>query len=507
MNDFISFIDEHPWIMVAAFAALQLAFFIITNISLRKLRHYLPKDGWVSISQDNSFSLISNPNQFGATALVNELNDLIRKHSGAITFTVVKDRTERSVDSLHDYSLSMVSFPTYLGLMGTFLGIYVGLKSFNSGMLQGNGGITDEMVHQLIGGIIISMVTSLIGLFLMIVSNLRAGLIMKNLNRNKEVFYDFVQLDLITANRTNQLASMNFLGNTIKEFEPAFRKVIGEFQDSFRECTAMLKQTFVDNSVTINTAMNKMADNMLVIHSNLERQEAVLAALQQRELVNTLDRFVEAAQTFDSVTASIEKLDEAKERILISTQALVDCQNSYNQSLGIPKDLVEQVNLLLDRVNGFEESINGLGESITQTQLFRNNELELIQKQLDSLKDKTRIVTNIQEKTSTELEEIYNDYANSINDITIDFRNSLKTSLSDVNTAIEDFKASFKQLLGQSLTKPVTTNDATDSRITIEQLQAIEGSLSSINDSLNTLVYPPKKSKRKFSLFGRKKKS
>ena len=394
--NFFQFLDTYPWVSVAAFAAIQLWFFFSTQLKLNELSHFFPSKKWETYGDEEHLTLIAEPEDSkNAQELVKEINDYITKTNGAVEYAVIKDKTERRIDSLYEFATSKISFPTYLGLMGTFFGVYIGLKCFNAGLGQGDGGITDQMVKELIGGIIVSMVTSLVGLVLMTISNIHASNVQKKVDTQKDEFFEFLQMSVIPTLGTNVSSSLNRLRSTIGNFEPSFRAVIEEFKAAFRDCTDMFKGTFAENAEVLTKAVAEMGSNMTLINENIQKQDQLLTTLRQRDMVTTLDKFVTAANSFDSVTTSIQKLEEAKERIIASTNTLADKQETYNKSLEIPTRLLQQVNSILDRVTTFEQSINALGVNIAQTQLLGNTQINAIEAQLSALKTKTAWFTGI----------------------------------------------------------------------------------------------------------------
>ena len=229
--NFFQFLDTYPWITVAAFAVIQLVFFNFTFFKLNELNFFFPSKKWETTDGEDGLTLIAEPEDSQhAQELVREINDYIKKTNGAVEYAVIKDKTERRIDSLYEFATSKISFPTYLGLMGTFFGVYIGLKCFNAGLGQGNGGITDQMVKELIGGIIVSMVTSLVGLVLMTISNIHASNVQKKVDAQKDEFFEFLQMSVIPTLGTNVSSSLNRLRSTIGKFEPSFRAVIEEFK-------------------------------------------------------------------------------------------------------------------------------------------------------------------------------------------------------------------------------------------------------------------------------------
>ena len=433
-----------------------------------------------------------------AQELVSEINGYITKTNGAVEYAVIKDKTERRIDSLYNFATSKISFPTYLGLMGTFFGVYIGLKCFNAGLGQGDGGITDQMVKELIGGIIVSMVTSLVGLVLMTISNIHASNVQKMVDAQKDEFFEFLQVSVIPTLGTNVSSSLNELKSTIGKFEPSFRAVIEEFKDAFRECTNMFKGSFAENAEVLTNAVAEMGSNMALINENIQKQDQLLSTLRQREMVVTLDKFVTAANSFDSVTTSIQKLEEVKERIILTTNTLAEKQESYNQSLEVPARLLQQVNSILDRVTTFEQSINALGVNIAQTQLLGNTQINDIEEQLEALKTKHRLVYRYQDTEVEELNKIYKEQSKAVTDLSDAFKRVIAQNKDDIETAMGDFKKAYDEIVRScktgvqqkldefidALNKTLDVEDANRKLSNLDRLQALETGLGDIKAAI-----------------------
>ena len=497
--NFLQFLDTYPLVTVAAFAAIQFRFFFSTRRELKKLSHFFPSKKWETSGDEEHLTLIAVPEESkNAQELVSEINDYITKTNGAVEYAVIKDKTERRIDSLYEFATSKISFPTHLGLMGTFFGVYIGLKCFNAGLGQGGGGITDQMIKELIGGIIVSMVTSLIGLVLMTISNIHASSVQKKVDAQRDEFFEFLQMSVIPTLGTNVSSSLNRLRSTIGNFEPSFRAVIEEFKTAFRDCTDMFKGTFAENAEVLTKSVAEMGSNMTLINENIKKQDQLLATLRQREMVVTLDKFVSAADSFDSVTTSIQKLEEAKERIIASTNTLAEKQESYNQSLEIPTRLLQQVNAILDRVTTFEKSINALGVNIEQTQLLGNTQINAIEEQLNALKTKHNLIYRYQDTEVEELEKIYKEQSKAVMDLSDAFKRVVAQNKDDIETAMGDFKKAYDEVVRtcktgvqqkldefiEALNKTLDVEDANRKLSNLDRLQALEVSLGDIKAAI-----------------------
>lgn len=497
--NFFQFLDTYPLVTVAAFAAIQFRFFFSTYKKLNELSHFFPSKKWETSGDEEHLTLIAVPEESkNAQVLVSEINDYITKTNGAVEYAVIKDKTERRIDSLYEFATSKISFPTHLGLMGTFFGVYIGLECFNAGLGQGDGGITDQMIKELIGGIIVSMLTSLLGLVLMTISNIHASNVQKEVDAQRDEFFEFLQMSVIPTLGTNVSSSLNRLRSTIGNFEPSFRAVIEEFKTAFRDCTDMFKGTFAENAEVLTKSVAEMGSNMTLINENIQKQDQLLATLRQREMVVTLDKFVSAANSFDAVTTSIQKLEEAKERIIASTNTLAEKQESYNQSLEIPTRLLQQVNAILDRVTTFEKSINALGVNIEQTQLLGNTQINAIEEQLNALKTKHNLVYRYQDTEVEELDKIYKEQSKAVMDLSDAFKRVVAQNKDDIETAMGDFKKAYDEVVRtcktgvqqkldefiEALNKTLDVEDANRKLSNLDRLQALEASLGDIKAAI-----------------------
>lgn len=455
---FYQFLGGHPWLLVGVFAVLQLGAVVFTLCRLNVLSGLWKGTQWNPETNEDGMICIGTSAEMSdeCAELVSDINKYIKSHDGAVEYGVIKDKIDRKVDSMYDYATSMLQFPTYLGLLGTFIGVWIGLACFQYG-LDGKGAadsaarelVTDSMIRELIGGIIVSMVTSVIGLFLMIGTSVRANKVLKESESMKEGLFQFLQEEIIPKLGTNVSSSLNRLQNTIRKFEPSFQAVIDDFKTAFTECTDMFKGSFADNVSVLTHAVEAMGCNMQLINENIQKQEQLLTTLRQRSLVETLDKFVTAAASFESVSETVAKLEDVRERILSSSEELVERQEAYNRSLEIPETLVVKINAVLDRVVTFERSLNEFGENMNQTQLFRNEQLNLIEEQLKALKAKTAAVMNWQDVQADELKDIYRVQSDAVSRLAVSFRQAVDKNGADMETTMSEFSTLYGKIVSE----------------------------------------------------------
>lgn len=450
MEQICLYLDSNPWISIIFFSILQLWVFIPTLVKLNKFKRFFSGVKKCEVEQTGSGCSININGLSGSfKELICEVNEYIEKNEGTTDFGIIKDKVQNRLEAQYEAAISKISFPTYFGLMGTFFGVWIGLESFKIGVDK--AGVSDEIVSALIGGVIVSMVTSLFGLVLMMFGNAKAGNVLKKVETDKNKFFDFIQVELMPVLGTSMVSALNKLHRTINAFEPAFKGVIGEFKNAFSECTETLRGTFGEKVQVLTNAVETMGSNMSLINENVKMQEQLLKTMQQQETLKTLESFVVAAGKFDAVTTSIAKLSEVKEDLADSSVKLVEAQTKFIDKMSIPERVFEKINAILDRIVTFEESINALGESISQTQLLGNSQMNLIQEQITAIQKKTDLAVSYQELADDELKVVYETQKNAIKQLNEKYCAAIDTHGDDFALAMNEFKQAYEKIVKECM--------------------------------------------------------
>lgn len=348
--------------------------------------------------------------------LIKELNEYTKKNHGTTDFSVIQNKTDRKINVLYDNATSRIAFPTYVGLMGTFIGVFLGLLFFTIGLGSSpNGeGITDETIGNLISGVLVSMSTSFIGLLLTTITHHLAAETQRVVREDKNEFYEFIQNELMPTLGVSMVAALNKLHHTINLFEPSFNNVIDRFQATFDSCTQRFGSAFEQNVTIVSEAVRVMGENMDKINENVDLQAQLLKTLRSRGVVESLDAFVRASQNFDLVTTALNRFEVTRNAIKDVTVELVNTQRRYNESLEIPLNVANKLNQILSRITDFEKSINALGRSIEKTDLLGNTEIEALKQAITAIKKKQKVAVEAMEVSDGHLENIFKMQSESI---------------------------------------------------------------------------------------------
>ncbi|MGN0047780.1 MAG: hypothetical protein ACI37U_02635 [Bacteroides sp.] len=482
--------------VLAFVLCFQIYFTSETRRKIILVRRLFPKDG-IKYRKDG---LTVNLDENGLkckelSEIIQEINVYLSKNEGTADFSILMHMVERRINVLYSDAVAKISFPTFCGLLGTFLGVFIGLFAFwlglDSGMNTNNDSIQytiqSSMIQELIEGVIVSMVTSVFGLLCSIGLNWFASNVKKVLDRRKNEFYHFLQTELLPELGTDMVSSIVKLRNTINCFEPAFSGVITRFEETFDHCTAQFGDAFRENVQVVAKAVTSMGENINKVNENIRYQQKILDSLKSRELNKTLDKFVSSINQLDELSQSLALFEQSKSEVILATQELTEAQRKYNDSLRIPTELVNDVNRLLDRIRTFEDNVNRLGEELMQSGVIGNQQLNLIENQLRVLKDKNAVASTYVEITTGELTTFFESQKESLKGKTKEWNRMLMNYGDEyeniVNQMQEQMQGRWKVFVNQ-MDNLFNTSDISTSLHQLKQLKPIFEKIEAIEAKL-----------------------
>ena len=474
------FIQRYYFLKTKGYRVLYADFF-------KKLSEYSKTS--LSIGQEDYPQLVEvGKNNSDLNELIKEINNYVVKTRGTTDFSVIQNKVERKLNMRYDQSMSLLSFPTYLCLMGTFLGVFLCIFMFKSGF-DSAGNISDDSIKNLLSGVLVSMITSLIGLIMTTINNAKAGSAKAKIEQDKNEFDDYVQTELMPTLNVSLVSAIGKLHNTVDCFEPAFNKVIDKFQQTFDKCTTAFGNNFENYVKTVAGAVSAMGENMDKINTNIQYQKELIQTMKSEEVAKGMERYITASNGFVSITQSLNKFEEARRMMLAATQESINLQNAYADSLKLPREVAVRINQILDRIKDFEDSINHLGDQISRREILGNDVVNKIQEQISAIGKKQNIADSYIETADGNLKDLFNEQAGAIKDLNNRYK-----------LAIENHILGFEQMI-QAQTKELgkrhsAFTDAIEKRLSIEDIRTEFVNLEKLKD-INEQLDDLKKIKQK----------
>ena len=406
--------------------------------------------------------------------LIEEINHYVSKTKGTTDFSVIQNKVERKLNMRLDQSVAKLAFPTYVGLMGTFAGVFIGILMFLVGF-DGANNISDDSIKNLLIGVLVSMSTSLVGLFFTTRNNAKAGEARKTIEEDKNDFYDFVQTELMPSLDVSMVLAITKLHETVDRFEPAFDRVITNFQNTFDRCTKAFGSDFEKNVKAVASAVEVMGKNMDKINENIQIQQKVLATLKSGDLIHGMDKYIEAANHFVSITQSLNKFEEARRMMLAAAQESINLQNTYSDSLRIPREVAVRINQILERIKTFEDNINALGPQLAQREILGNDVVNTIKEQINGISKKGKIAERYLEMADGKLEDLFKEQTKVIGTMNNRYREAIEKHILNFEQMLQDQTKDLKERHSKFIM-------AMEENLSIEEIKKEFVNLQKLND-------------------------
>jgi hypothetical protein len=245
---------------------------------------------------------------------------LVRNRHSAADFNLIKDIVERNTDSLEDEINLTLSTPLYLGLMGTMLGIVIGLFSMSDLV---NGTISDNELSGgiaiLLGSVKIAMIASFVGLALTIYNS---AIIFKGtkyrLEEKKNALYTFIQVELLPTLNQGIGATFESLQRNLSRFNEKFDTNLDRLSNVFdknyeslllyKDLLKELDESKVSEMTKYNVQVLKEL-NVSVMH--FEKFNALFANVNKYlngtyQLTDKTNELLDRTSNFEAIAKTIE---------------------------------------------------------------------------------------------------------------------------------------------------------------------------------------------------------
>ncbi len=406
--------------------------------------------------------------------LILDINSYIKKSKGTVAFSIIQNKTERRISMLYEIATSKLSFPTQIGLMGTFFGVFIGLSEFLIGTRYGDG-ITDSSIQSLICGVLVSMATSFCGIAMLIKSHSKANDASNQIDKDKNEFYEWVQNELMPSVDVSMVEAIGKLHETIDQFEPSFSGVISEFKNAFRDVTGAFGTDFRESVKVVSSAVKRMGENMDKVNKNIRFQEELLNTIRSRELIKGMDAFVEASHKFSEITGSLDQFERARRLMLVAAQETINLQKSFNESLSVPKEIAAEINMILNRITNFENNINKLGTDISQTQMVGSALVEEIKENINAIRSKQKVAKDFAEVANKKLETYFKEHQIELKCISKRYNEALEAYLKDYEQMLQERKEELEKRKREFV-------EAIEQKLSIEDIRSDFSSLKRLNE-------------------------
>lgn len=248
--------------------------------------------------------------------IITSINRYLEKNRNAVTdFNLIRDIIDRNCDAIEDEIQTQIPIPLYFGLIGTMLGILIGvgalvatgslenlLTSFQApvGVEEGSeawrqakeayDSQATEGIVSLFGGIALAMVSSIIGILLTTIGSLNNKNAKAVVEQKKHKFISWLQAELLPKISTDFSSALIQLGHDLTGFNASFSTNANLLKRTISEISsATVAQSNLLNSIE-RLDIARIAKANIAVYEQLKNCTEDIASLARnlKEIQNSI---------------------------------------------------------------------------------------------------------------------------------------------------------------------------------------------------------------------------
>lgn len=295
------------------------------------------------------------------------LNMYLQKNKGAASdFHIMKDVVERYCDADEEGITTQQPIPLYLGLMGTMVGIIVGVIYIAATNGFSGDGIT-KSVTELMTCVAIAMSASLIGIYCTTRISWKSKDAFSRVESDKNKFYSWLQTELLPTLSGNTVNALYMLQQNLTKFNTSFQSNIS----GLNKALGQIKETSSEQVELINLLQD--IDIRRVAQANV----TVLREL--KDCTGELSRFNQYIHSVSDYLTAVNALNSNINEHLNRTAAIERMGAFFEQEINLVTAREKYINEVVANVdNTLKDTFNALSDSTKSgvTELRNNSAAE-----------------------------------------------------------------------------------------------------------------------------------
>lgn len=306
--------------------------------------------------------------------IIKAINNYLSKNKGAASdFYLMKDVVERYCDAEEEEITTQQPIPLYLGLMGTMVGIIVGIGAIaiSGGLESGEGASLMNHIGELMTCVAIAMAASLTGVLCTTLIAWKSKDAVSKIEADKNRFYSWIQTELLPILSGNAANAIYLLQQNLISFN----------------------QTFKSNVASLDSALSKIGES----------------SREQIELIELI-RDIDIRQVAQANIKVLKELKDCVKEVGIFNQYLYNLSGYLNAVNILNNNINEHLNrtAAIEKMGAFFESeiaqVSAREQYINQVVA---NVDDTLKRTFEALSDNVKTsVSELRVKTADEYEEL-----------------------------------------------------------------------------------------------------
>lgn len=373
------------------------------------------------------------------------INKYLRPSAGSvIDFGLIKDTVDRNCDAVEDEINTQLPIPLYLGLLGTMVGVILGLfdllraetiTDMTAGGAESTASMT-EGISSLLSGVAMAMIASGVGIVLTTISTVVfAKKLRPKAENGRNAFLTWMQEKLIPRLPGNTSEALASLVDNLNEFNCTFASnteslgtALGQINESYAkqaEIIDMISEIDIEAMARGNVmVLNELRQSVFMLEQfntylhevqgyteQIHRFEELFGEREQRlEILEDIHRFFNRHR--DAITKTVADSDDALRN------AIDTLRESATDNVGeLRTRLTQQANVFTDLLTEQRSAFERFFTELTATFNDRLESLPDVVNRLDSLADIPGKLDAMVEKISDSNERLASRVSNAVENV------------------------------------------------------------------------------------------
>ncbi len=245
----------------------------------------------------------------GFAELLEEVQTYLQLNPGVVTnLDSIKEMSERRLERLASSLQATTATPLYIGLLGTFLGVILGLAAVVT------DGVTEAAINKFLLGVVVAMVGSFFGLLFTLLGNAAYRHAYNTASDRHNSWLNFLQIQLLPRLQTDLAHGLTNLKVVLDEFNHDFFRRIADFKSVFSNLNqyVSLQERFI--TALQQSDFSQLTEANLRFFEQIQKNESLFERFGQylQGLNESMDLGRQAAADIREVVGQLRQLDDVQ---------------------------------------------------------------------------------------------------------------------------------------------------------------------------------------------------
>lgn len=315
-------------IIIGIIIIIQIRLFRSNRLRMTEFREIFKESkSWAYQTEDGNVTKIEGKGNKTYLEIQRSINEYLSNNKGSvINFDLLKDAIDRHCDSLEEDISAQTPIPLYCGLVGTMLGVIIGLiPALSSGDFASH-------TTELLLGVAMAMSASVVGILLTTFNSLGFKQCKLEKERGENSFIVWMQANLLPKLSEDASKAFNKMVRNLNQFNANFAQNSRELKSTLKEVNASyeIQADIIDTIQSLD--MMEMARANVTVLTELKDCTDKLQAFNK--YIEKLNEFTEQVQVYLTQFSNFQVLENIAQFFKDEIQAIDQRKGEIAKQVG-----------------------------------------------------------------------------------------------------------------------------------------------------------------------------